>query len=309
MAEATRPDHALETRLKKRAASISVAYNITLTLLKLAAAVLTGSVSLLSEAVHSATDVVASGIALVSVRAASAPPDEEHPYGHGKIESLAGFGESILLLLIVCYVAFESIQRLFRGGDIQNLNIGIWIMGFSAVTSFIVSKHVKGIAERTGSLALKSNSQHLMVDSITSIGVLGALIVTKLTGWEEADPAFALALTIWMAFGAYRICKQAFDQLIDRSLTEQELAEIKRLVESQQGVISHHRLRTRLSGNTRYIELHVVVPTDWTLVQAHDTADELEKKIVQALIPAVAVIHVDPFDPAKVAGKTMPNME
>lgn len=285
--------------MKTRAAGISVAYNVTLTLLKLAAAVLTGSVALLSEAIHSATDIVASGIALVSVRAASAPPDEEHPYGHGKIESLAGFGESILLLMIVCYIAFESVQRLIQGVEVQNLDVGLWVMGFSSVTSFLVSRHVGGIAKRTGSLALASNSQHLMVDCITSVGVLGALAVTKMTGWVQADPAFAILLAGWMAVGAWRLARQAFDQLVDRALTEDELEQIRAIVESQAGILSHHRLRTRLSGDTRYIDMHIVVPDSWSLVQAHDLADGLEKNLADAMAPAVVVIHVDPFDAVK----------
>lgn len=300
---------AVETRLKKRAAGISLAYNITLTLLKLAAAVLTGSVSLLSETVHSATDIIASAIALVSVKAASLPPDDEHPYGHGKIESLAGFGESILLLIIVFYVGFESVQRLIRGSEVQNLDIGLWIMGFSAVSSLLVARHVKAVADRTGSLALKSNSQHLLIDCVTSIGVLAALLATKLTGWVWADAVFALLLAGWMAVGAWRLAKQAFDQLIDRRLTDAELSQIREIIQLQSGVIGYHRLRSRLSGDTRYVEMHVVVPTNWSLVQAHDTADDLEKHIAKALTPAVVVIHVDPYDPMKDTGNYANNME
>lgn len=292
-----------ETRLKKRAATISLAYNVILTLLKLAAAVLTASVSLLSEAVHSATDIVASGIALISVRVAAAPPDEEHPYGHGKVESLAGFGESILLLIIVCYVVFESVQRLIQGAKIENVELGIAIMAFSAISSFVVGKHVQGIARRTNSIALASNGQHLMVDFWTSIGVLGALLVTRLTGWQQADAVFAILLAVWLAIGAWRISSEAFHQLIDRRLSDEEVESIRKLVGTQPGILGHHRLRSRLSGTTRYIDMHIVVPAEWSVVEAHDCADALEKKIREALAPAVVVIHVDPYDPAKASSK------
>lgn len=309
MSQTTRPADSLETRLKKRAAGISLAYNITLTLLKLAAAVLTGSVSLLSEAIHSATDIVASGIALISVRVASVPADEDHPYGHGKVESLAGFGESIMLLLIVVYVIFESTQRFFEGPHIQNLDVGVWVMGFSAITSLGIGKYVQKIASQTGSLALRSNSQHLLVDCVTSVGVLGALVATKVTGWTYADPAFAIVLAIWMTFGAWKLAKQAFDQLVDRSLTEVELSEIRTMVDNHPGVMGHHRLRSRLSGDTRYVDMHVVVPADWSVVKAHDRIDELEKAIVHKFAPAVVVIHVDPYDPAKALHKLPENVE
>jgi cation diffusion facilitator family transporter len=295
----TRQDPAISARLKTRAAALSLAYNITLTVIKLVAAVLSGSVSLLSEATHSATDIVASGIAFVSVRAAAAPPDDEHPYGHGKIESLAGFGESILLLLIVAYVGFESVQRLIREVPIQNVDFGIWVMAFSVATSFLVSRIVGSIGKRTASLALESNSQHLMMDCVTSAGVLVALYVAKTTGWNKADPAFALVLAAWMAHGAWKLARRAFDQLIDRRLADEELARIIELIDAHPGVMGHHRLRTRRSGDTRYVDFHLVVPTDWSVTTAHDAADLLERRLETEFAPAVVVIHVDPYDVAK----------
>lgn len=309
MAQVDRVDTALEARLKFRAAAVSLAYNIILTLLKLAAAVLSGSVSLLSEATHSATDIVASGIAYVSVRAASAPPDEEHPYGHGKIESLAGFGESILLLLIVAYIVFESVQRLIRPSEVQNLELGIWVMVFSTVTSFGVSRYVKRIGDRSSSLALLSNSQHLMMDCVTSLGVLVALLATRLTGWQQADPIFALGFAAWMAIGAWKLARKAFDQLVDRRLEEHEIERIKTFIEARPGLLGYHRLRTRLSGDTRLIDMHIVVPNEWSLKQAHDAADALEKELARDFAPATVFIHVDPYDATKVAGNSAQSME
>jgi len=309
LASGARLDTTSPARLKNRAAALSLTYNVTLTLLKLAAAILTGSVSLLSEAIHSATDIVSSGIAFFSVRAASAPPDDEHQYGHGKIESFAGFGESILLLLIVGYIAVESIQRLFFLHPVENLDIGVWVMGFSVITSYLTGRYVGKIGNQTHSIALIGNSQHLMVDCITSVGVLVALLVTKLTGWQYADPALALVFAVWMAFGALKLGKRAFDQLVDRRISDEELEKTKQLIESHPGLLGYHRLRTRLGGDTRYIDFHIVVPDEWSLSKAHDTADALEKRIEATLSPAVVVIHVDPYDATKVAGKSSENME
>ncbi len=299
MVEATADRLRLEERLKRRAAILSLGYNSTLTVLKLIAAVLTGSVSLLSESVHSATDVVASFVAFLSIRVAAVPPDEEHPYGHGKVESLAGLGESVMLLIIVVYIVVEAIGRLRHGSEVKNLDIGIAVMGISAVSSLFVARHVTKIGNRTSSLALRSNGQHLMVDFWTSVGVLVALAVTRFSGWQQADAYVAIGLAAWIAFGAIRMSREAVQQLIDHRLPDDELARIAAVLSDSPGVISYHHLRTRHSGHVHYIDVHVVVPAEWSLVQAHDLADAIEKRIEEELAPAHAVIHVDPFDERK----------
>jgi cation diffusion facilitator family transporter len=290
---------------KRRAAGASLLFNFLSTIFKLIAATLTGSVALFSEAVHSTTDVVASTIAFVSVKAAAAPADEEHQYGHGKIESLAGFGESILLLVIVVYIIIESIQKLLSHTGVERLGFGMAVMGASAAGSVLVGIYVSRIGAKTGSLALQSNGQHLRVDAVTSIGVLISLAVTSFTGWKEADALVAILLACWISFGAWLLAKRAFDQLIDRRLPDDEVTVIKALVEQQDGVLSCHRLRSRLSGIERYIDMHIVVPNHLTVVEAHEYADNLEKLIAEKLAPAQVVIHVDPFDESKELRRNM----
>jgi cation diffusion facilitator family transporter len=290
---------------KRRAAAASLAFNVLSTLFKLVAAILTGSVALLSEAVHSMTDVVASAIAFVSVKVAAAPPDEEHPYGHGKVESLAGFGESILLLLIVIYILVQSIQRLITGSEIQRLDFGMIVMGASALGAISVGAFVTRVGKKTKSLALLSNGQHLRVDAITSAGVLVSLAITSLTGWKQADAVTAIILAIWIGFNSWLLAKQAFDQLIDSRLPADEVKKIREIVAGHEGILGCHRLRSRMAGNVRYIDMHVVVPNELTVVQAHEFADHLEKKITAELAPAQVVIHVDPYDEAKVERRNM----
>jgi cation diffusion facilitator family transporter len=286
-------------RLKSRAASASLLFNLGSTILKIVAAVLTGSVSLLSEAIHSATDVASSTIALLGVKAAAVPPDEEHPYGHGKIESLAGFGESILLFLVVIYVVAEAIHRLVVGHTVQSLDLALAVMALSTVGSFAVSRYVFGVAKATGSIALKSNGQHLVADFWTSVGVLVALGLTRYAGWQQADAVIAICLSAWIGYSAWRLATQAFQELIDVRLTPEELAQISELLKAEGRLLSYHRLRTRRSGNMRYIDMHIVVPNDWSVVQAHEVADDLEKRIEEELAPAQVVIHVDPFSAVK----------
>lgn len=286
-------------RTKRYATTLSLSYNILATAVKLVVAFLTGSMSLLSEAIHSATDIVASFFAYIGVRVASTPPDERHPYGHGKVETLAGFGESILLFLIVLYLMGEGVRRLIVGSELEHLQLGLGAMALSAVSSLLVGQYVWRAGKRTGSLALLSNGQHLMVDFWTSVGVLIALGLIWLTGWTVIDPLLAIGIALWLLRGAWRLMNSAFHELIDQSLPAEEIARVDALVRAEPGVISYHRLRTRRSGTMRYIDLHIVVPADWSLRQAHEVADRLEKRIEQELAPAHAVIHVDPYDPAR----------
>jgi len=288
-----------QERAKRRASALSLAYNVLFPAAKLVAALLTGSMSLLSEALHSATDIVASALAYVGVRAASAPPDERHPYGHGKIETLAGFGESILLFLMVLYLIGEGIHRLLQGVVLESLELGLAVMSLSTLTSLLIGQYVLRVGRRTRSLALLSNGQHLMVDFWTSAGVLLALLLIRLTGWTPLDPLLAIGIALWLLRGAWRLATQAFHELIDQRLPDEEIAHIDRVIRSDARVISYHNLRTRRAGAMRYIDLHIVVPADWSLQQAHAVADELEKRLERELSPAEVVIHVDPYDPLK----------
>ena len=292
---------------KKRAALASVGCNAAVTLLKLVAALLTGSVSLLSDAVHSATDSISSFLALVSVRVSASPPDEEHPYGHGKIESLTGFAESILVFCAVLLIGYEAIKRLHSGRllDVQSIGIGIFAMAFSAAACLLAALYVGSVGKKTSSTALQVNSFHLRTDFITSLGVFSGLLLTKLTGQYLLDPIIALLLAAWMAYEAVRMSIKSFNELIDVRLPEEEIEKVREILDSEQGVLGFHRLRTRLSGSVRNIDLHIVVPREWTVVEAHDLADSLEKRIREAMQPAAVVIHVDPYDPGKVrAGKS-----
>ncbi|MFY9234277.1 MAG: cation diffusion facilitator family transporter [Fimbriimonadaceae bacterium] len=288
---------------KQRAAGASLAFNLISMAAKIVAAVLSGSVSMLSEAINSAVDVASSSIAFVGVRAAAVPPDEEHPYGHGKIESLAGFGESILLFLTVIYIVAESIHRLIVGQEIAQVEVALWVMAASTLGSFLVSRYVFSVARRSGSLALLSNGQHLAADFWTSAGVLVALGLTKFAGWKQADAVIALVLAIWIGITAIKLSKTAFHELIDRRLTEEDLDQIEAVLASDKRLLSYHRMRTRRSGHMRYVDLHIVVPRDWSVVEAHRVADDLEKTMEHALAPAKVVIHVDPYDEEKAGGK------
>lgn len=280
----------------QRAANLSFGFNVAQTGLKLAGALLTGSVSLLSEALHSVSDVISSFVSLVSVRAAAAPPDDEHPYGHGKIDTLAGLSESIILFLFSLYTAVMAVVHLFQKPEVGKIDWGLGIVSVCAVVGFFVMKSVGKIAKETESFALLSNAQHIQVDIVTTVGVLASLLVTKFTGWAYADPLFALGFSLWLGYSSVRMIHAAFDQVIDSHIDPEELKRVEAILAEEPELLSFHKLKTRHSGEWHFVEMHIVVPRKWTVVQAHDLADRIEKRVEAELNPCVCTIHVDPAD-------------
>lgn len=285
----------VELRTQK-AAKLSFWYNVAQTALKLVGAVLTGSVSLLSEALHSASDVISAFVSLMSVRAASAPPDDEHPYGHGKIDTLAGMSEAILLFVFSLYTGAISVLRFFEEPQVEQVGFGIIIVSICAIGSVFVYLIVQKVASETGSFALRSNAQHIQVDFVTTIGVLVALAVTKLTGWHYADPLFGAIFALWLCLSSVKMIHKAFHEVIDSHIDPDEIEKIMAILNEEEDLISFHKLRTRHSGQMHYIEIHLVVPRNWTVVQGHELADRVEKSIEKQLAPAICTIHIDPED-------------
>jgi len=284
-------------RRRQQAATLSVIFNSLQALVKLIAAVATGSVVLLSEAIHSTVDVLASLIAFIGVRAAAEPPDDEHPYGHGKIESLSGFGEALLLAVTVVFVVIEAANHLLRPVAVAHVGSGSWVLALCAIGALIVGSRLKKVGAADRSLALLGNGRHLVIDSGISLTVLIVLQITRITGWNFLDPLAALMLAVWMGWTSDRLGRQAFEQLIDRRVSDEEIAKIKAFLTAETRIISFHRLRSRLSGAVRLIDVHIVVPRDLSVVDAHAIADDIEQQLGASLAPADVVVHVDPFDP------------
>jgi cation diffusion facilitator family transporter len=292
---------------KPRAAAVSIASNSALIALKLAAAAITGSVAILSEALHSMIDLVASVIAFVSVRKADEPADVEHPYGHEKVENVAAAIEGMLIIVGAGVIVYEAVHRLAVGASVDNLGVGIAVIGFSAVANGAVSQFLSRQARRHDSPALAGDAAHLGTDALTSLGVLVGLLLVQITGANAIDSAVALAVAAVIVFAGIRILRRSAAVLVDEAPPREEMdrieAAIARARADEPEVVGYHKLRARTTGRRRYIELHVQFRSGTSLERAHDLAHELRDAIETDLGNAEVLIHVEPessrHDPAE----------
>jgi cation diffusion facilitator family transporter len=283
---------------KSRAAALSIASNSSLILLKVVAGTITGSVALLTEAMHSAIDLIASIVAFISVRKADEPADAEHPYGHEKIENLAAMIEGILILVGSGVIAFEAIRHLVVGSDVSHIGFGIAVVAVSIVVNFFVSSRLDRRARETDSAALEADATHLRTDMATSLGVLVGLALVSATGANWLDPAVALLLAAAIVREGFKILNRSSRVLVDEALPADELEAISAEVRAfgPQGVAGFHKLRARRAGARRYVDLHVQFVAGTTLEQAHETAHRLQDAIATRVPGADVLIHLEPED-------------
>jgi cation diffusion facilitator family transporter len=283
---------------KPRAAAVSIASNATLISLKLAAAAITGSVAILSEALHSMIDLIASVIAFVSVRRADEPADVEHPYGHEKLESLAASIEGMLILAGAALIVYESVHRLVTGASVDNLGVGIAVIGFSAVANLAVSIFLRRQARRHRSPALAGDAAHLGTDALTSVGVLIGLALVQITGANAIDSAVAIAVAIVIVLAGVRILRRSASALVDEAPPPEEMDRIEAIIardrERAPEIVGYHKLRARTSGRRRYIDLHLQFRDGTSLERAHALAHDLRDAIESELGDAEVLIHTEP---------------
>ena len=284
--------------MKQRTAMLSVASNSALILLKVVAGTLTGSVAILTEAVHSSIDLIASLVAFLSVRIADEPADERHSYGHEKVENLAAAFEAVLILVGSAVIAFEAVRRLITGGHTHTLGIGIGVIGFSAVANLVVSGVVARGGRLTGSPALEGDAAHLRTDAVSSLGVLAALILVKATGAQWIDPVAALLVASSIIVTGLRLLVRSGEVLVDQALPAEEMERITRVIEDfgDSAIVGFHELRTRRGGSKRYVDVHIQFRGGTSLEQAHRTAHGLQDQIAEALGGADVLIHLEPED-------------
>jgi cation diffusion facilitator family transporter len=286
------------TTNRARPAIVSIASNTALILLKMIAGTLTGSVAILTEAMHSAIDLIASLVAYVSIRKADEPADEGHPYGHEKMENLAAAVEGMLILVGSGVIVFEAIRRLANGGHVQKLGFGIAVIAGSMVVNVVVSTYLFRSARDHESPALEGDAAHLRTDAATSAAVLVGLILVQVTGAAWVDAAVALAVAGAILYTGLSLVTRSGRVLVDEGLPADEMEAIAETVRSfgPAGVAGFHKLRARRAGPRRHVDMHVQFRAGTTLEDAHRTAHELQDAIAVRVRNADVLIHLEPED-------------
>jgi cation diffusion facilitator family transporter len=292
------------TGKKMRVALLSVASNSVLIVLKVVVGLLIGSVAVISEAIHSAVDLVAAVIALVAVRASGQAADERHPYGHGKFENISGTIEAVLIFVAAAWIIYEAVRKLIHP---QTMDVPLWgvgVMFVSALANILVSRRLFKVGRETDSVALQADAWHLRTDVYTSVGVMFGLLVIWIVGMIRPDfdirwldPVVAILVALLILAAAYRLTREAARDLLDVSLPAKDVNWIKTFVVGNwTQVHSFHNLRTRKAGPTRFIDFHIVVDDTMTVAEAHALGDRIIMAIKERLPNSYINIHVEPCD-------------
>jgi cation diffusion facilitator family transporter len=274
-------------------ARLSIISNTLLILMKLAVGLISGSVSILSEAIHSSMDLVAAIIAFFSVRVSDNPPDSRHPYGHGKIENISGVIESLLIFLAAIWIIFEAVKKLLGEKiEIDSIALGSVVMLISAIVNTYVSRKLYKVAKATNSVALEADALHLKTDVYTSLGVSIGLALIIVTGINWLDPIIAILVALFIIREAYFLMTKAFTPLLDTAWNLNEIEELETRLKRLE--VSYHDLRTRVAGNYRFVDIHIQIPEDVSVGKAHKYCDKIEDELTGFYENLTVTIHVEP---------------
>ena len=283
---------------KSRAARLSIWSNTLLIILNTIVGLISGSVSIISEAIHTLIDLAAAVMAYFSVRISEKPADDKHPFGHGKFENISGVVEALLIFVASGWIIYHAIVRLIEGEQLLSgtgLTVGFIVMMVSAIINLIVSRRLYRVARETDSIALKADALHLSTHVYTSAGVGASLAVIYFTDWHFLDPIAAIVVASYILKEAIEILSEAFRPLADSSLPVEEVESIDSVIRENLGMaVDFHMLRTRKAGSNREVDFHLEVPGGMSVSDSHELCDEIENKLHESLPNLKVTIHVEP---------------
>ncbi len=280
---------------KVKVARLSIASNTLLIIMKLVIGVFSGSVSIISEAIHSMMDLLAALIAYFSVRVSDNPPDSKHPYGHGKVENISGVIEALLIFVAAALIIFEAVRKLIgEPYELELIWLGSLVMFISAGVNAYVSHKLYKTARQTNSIALEADALHLKTDVYTSLGVgigLGLISITKI---KWLDPVVAMCVAMLIIYESFSLLKKAFSPLLDTAWSEDEIQELRERLKDMN--VNYHDLRTRVAGSHRFIDMHIEISSDISVGEAHLYCDQIEEELSNQYENLSVVTHVEPCE-------------
>lgn len=285
-----------------RAISISLSVSVVLLSIKFAAFFLTSSAAIFSDAVESIANVMGATMALYALAVAHSPADTEHPYGHGSIEFISAMFEGGMVLLAAVFIVFRTLDAVWHGEFVaeQRIDLGLVLIVLALAVNGSVGLYLVRTGRRHGSMTLEADGKHLLSDALTSVAVLVALVLVRLTGWVYFDPITALLMGIYIAWMAIGLLRRAGERLMDRQDLE-DVRLLEDLLDRHVGpaaleprICAYHKLRHRHSGRYHWVDFHIQVPAGWTVEHAHDVAGAIEGEMERALGEANATAHVEP---------------
>lgn len=276
---------------------LSVVAAVATITLKLIAWQVSGSVGLFSDAMESFVNLGSALFALYMIRLAHEPPDDTHPFGHSKAEYFSSAFEGTMITIAALLILQSAIPRLMNPQPLEQIGMGIWFSLASTAINFGVAMLLKKAGHRLRSIALAADSRHLMTDVWTTAGVIIGLVAVMLTGWLWLDAVLAIGVAIHILAEGYRLLKESFSGLMDQALPQEEIEKIENLLKTYKprGVY-YKKLKTRASASQRFVVVNILVPAAWQVGEAHDLADEIEKKIAETLNGAIVTTHLEPVE-------------
>ena len=283
---------------KKSAAALSIISNAVIIILKLIAGTISGSISIISEAIHSLSDFLASVLTFFAVMKSSEPADSGHPFGHGRYEDMSGFIEGGLIIFAAFYIVFEASKKIISGASMESeTTLGIIVMSIAVVANFLVSSYLFYVGKKTNSISLLADGEHLRTDIWSSLGVLAGLVLIKFTGLEILDPLIAILVALFILKTGFSISKTTLNNLLDGALPQADLDKIETVIKEMkiEGVMSYKDLKSRCAGPEKMVEMTLIFPKDMTIEHCHDICDAIEDKIKEQLGGICSIsIHAEP---------------
>lgn len=282
---------------KSVASIVSISVAVMLTVVKGIAGFSIGSLALLSSAVDSTLDILSSSINYFAIKKSEEPPDEKHPFGHGKFESLATFLQSLIILVSGGYILYKSYGKFITKGKIDNIDSGLYVMIFSIVSTVALTLYLRYVAKKSDSSILKADAMHYEIDILTNVGILISFFIIKYFGLHVVDPIISAVISLYIIYSAVKLSFEVSKDLLDVELPEAIKSDIIKILDSFDNLhIDFHRVRTRKSGSQKFLDLHLTLCRELSISDAHKIADTIERKLKNKIDDLDVTIHIDPCD-------------